>query len=165
MAHKYKLVGNLVFDQEEGKIYHAKTAEELAKFPVKLEIPVHLHAHKIAFKIDTTGVKKECGHFKLLSQALKHLTEAYFAAYLSDPTATDAEVHVELVDLDSGTAIASLTYAGEGGYKESSNIAESLKDYADKVLYGEVEVVTASATADASQTLHSITLLLVYDFT
>ena len=165
MAHKYKLVGNLVFNQEDGEVLHAKTAETLAKFPVKLAIPVHLFASQRSIAIDSTGVKFRAGHFELLSEALKHLKEAYFLARLGDPTATDAEVEISLVDTATGTEIVTLTYAGEGGKKKSSNIAETLKTYPDKMMHMKCEVVTASATSGATQIVYSVVLELVYDFT
>jgi len=63
MAHKYKLVGNLVFNQEDGEVIHAKTAEELAKFPVKFAVVVNLWSVVEAVSIDSTGVKRYVGHF------------------------------------------------------------------------------------------------------
>jgi len=165
MAHKYKLVGNLVFDQEEGKIYHAKTAEELAKFPVKLELPLHMLAKSVTVAIDSTGEKEACGHFKITTHLIKHLSEAYLTAYAEDPSATDATVDVELMDTATGTAIATISFSGEGGSKTTSNIADTLKDYVNKLVHVRINVSTASATSGATQVFRSIVLRLVYDFT
>jgi len=165
MAHKYKLVGNLVFNQEDGEVLHAKTAETLAKFPVMLELPLHMLAKSVEVAIDSTGEKEVCGHFRVTLPLLKHLTEAYLTAYAEDPSATDAVVDVELMDTATGTAIATISYSGEGGSKASSNIASTLKDYVDKLVHVRIKVSTASATSGATQVFRSIVLRLVYDFT
>ena len=165
MAHKYKLVGNLVFNQEDGEVLHAKTAETLAKFPVKLELPLHMLAKSVEVAIDSTGEKEVCGHFKVTLPLLKHLTEAYLTAYADDPSATDAVVDVELMDTATGTAIATISFSGEGGSKATSNIASALKDYIDKFVHVRINVSTASATSGATQVFRSIVLRLVYDLT
>ena len=165
MAHKYKLVGNLVFNQEDGEVLHAKTAETLAKFPVKFAIPIHLLAAEETIYIDTTGVKVEVGHFYLTSEMLKHLSEAYLEANAVAPSATDATVAVELYNDTDGEVITSVEFAGEGGHKVSSDVASTLKNLAGKIIMARINVTTASATSGATQTFRSIVLRLVYDFT
>jgi len=96
---------------------------------------------------------------------IKHLTEAYLEANATAPSATDAEVKVELYNDTDGVVITSVTFAGEGGHKVSSNIALELKNYSGKLLCGRINVTTASATSGATQTFRSILLRLVYDFT
>jgi|GEM_PF-2875465 len=165
MAFTNKTVGNLVFNQEDGEIKHKVTNETLSKYIVKIAIPVPLLAKSISVAIDSTGVKEESGHFTLPAEALKHIKEAYLEAYADDPSATDAEVNVELVDVSTATVIASVTFAGEGGDKKTSNIATTLKDYSEKLISARINVTTASATSGATQTFRSIVLVLVYDLT
>jgi len=165
MSFKYKLVGNLVFNQEDGEIYHAKTAETLVKYPVQLVIPVHLLAKSVEIAIDSTGEKETCGHFKLTSELLKHLKEAYFEVLADDPTATDAVVDVHLWNWTDASSIVKVSFSGAGGFKPSSNIADTLKTLANKVVNGRIYVSTASATSGAKQVFRSIVLKLIYDFT
>jgi len=165
MAWSKKIVGSLIFNQNDGIIQHKRTAENLAKYIVKIAIPIHLLAKSTTVAIDSTGVKEECGHFTLPAELLKHITEAYLEAYADDPTATDAEVKVELVDVATATAIASVTFAGEGGDKKTSNIASTLADYSEKIIAGSINVTTASATSGATQTFRSIVLVLEIDLT
>ena len=165
MAHKYKLVGNLVFNQEDGEVLHAKTAETLAKFPVKLAIPVHLLAGRETIAIDSTGSKGTMGHFDLKEEIVKHLSEAYFAANAVAPTATDAVVEAQLYNTTDAEVVVAVEFSGEGGHKTSSDIASTLKNLAGKRLALRLYVTTASATAGAEQTFRSAVLLLVYDFT
>ena len=165
MAFKFKLVGNLVFNQQDGEILHARTAETLAKYPVQLVIPVHLLAKSVEIPIDSTGEKETCGHFKLTSELLKHLKEAYLEALADDPSATDAVVDVHLWNWTDASSIESISFSGAGGFKASSNIADTLKTLADKVVNARIYVSTASATSGATQKFRSIVLRLVYDFT
>jgi len=165
MAHKYKLVGNLVFNQEDGEVIHAKTAETLAKFPVKLGIPVHMFAEQASIPIDSTGVKRATGHFTLDEETLKHLSEAYLQAEATTPDATDAVVKVELYNRTDAVVITSLEYAGEGGLKTGGDIASELKNLTGKQINVRLNVTTASATSGATQTFRSVVLKLIYDFT
>jgi len=165
MSFKYKLVGNLVFNQEDGEIYHAKTAETLAKYPVQLVIPVHLLAKSIEIAIDSTGEKENCGHFKITSELLKHLKEAYFEVLADDPTATDAVVDVHLINWTDETSEAMVSFVGEGGFKSTGNIADTLKTLENKIVCISIYVSAASATSGAKQVFRSIVLRLIYDFT
>ncbi len=165
MSFKYKLVGNLVFNQEDGEVYHAKTAETLAKYPVQLVIPIHLLAKSVEIAIDSTGEKETCGHFKITSELLKHLKEAYLEVLADDPTATDAVVDVHLWNWTDVSSIVTVSFSGAGGFKASSDIADTLKTLANKVVNGRIYVSTASATAGAKQVFRSIVLRLIYDFT
>jgi len=165
MAFTKKIVGNLEFNQNNGEIKHIRTGEELAKFPVKLELPLHMLAKSVTIAIDSTGEKEACGHFKITSHLIKHLSKAYLTAYADDPSATDATVNVELMDTATGTAIVTISYSGEGGSKASSDIASTLKDYVDKLVHVRINVTTASATSGATQVFRSIVLRLVYDLT
>ena len=127
-------------------------------------VVIHLFASSLGFSIDSTGEKLVSGHFKVTQELVNNLSEAYLIAYLTDPSATDAEVQVQLYNVTDGTKEVTLTYSGEGGYKESANIADVLKALVGKVVCGRVEVTTASATSGASQAVKCIALLLIYKF-
>lgn len=165
MAFKWKLVGNLVFNQEDGEILHSRTAETLAKFPVKFAIPIHLLAKSVNVAIDSTGDKEHVGHFTLTAEMVKHLKKAYLEAYAGTPSATDAVLVVKLHNFTDGVDITSVTYSGDSGLKVSPDIASTLKTLAGKILKAIITVTTASATAGATQPISSIVLRLVYDFT
>jgi len=165
MSSTFKQVGSLVFNQQDGVVKHARTSEDLAKYLVKIAIPIHLLAKSVEIPIDSTGLKEASGHFTLPSEALKHLSEAYLEAVADAPSATDASVDVILRNVTDGVDVAKLTFAGEGGTKKSANIASDLKTLAGKVLCGRIEVATASATSGATQVFRSIVLVLIYDLT
>jgi len=165
MAFTKKIVGSLEFNQEEGEIKHIRTGERLAKFPVKFAIPVVLLGKRVEILIDSTGIKEHTGEFVLTSEMVKHLKEAYLEARAEPPSAADASVDVELYNDTDDSTVTSLTFAGEGGYKVTSNIASTLKTLAGKRLAGRLNVRTASATSGATQRFRSIVLRLVYDFT
>ena len=165
VSFSYKQVGNLVFNQAEGLIKHKATNEDLARYLVKIAIPVHLLAKGVDVPIDSTGVKEDCGHFELPGEAVKHLSSAYLEAAAASPSATDASVDVELYNASDGAVVAKVTFSGEGGFKKSGDIASDLKALGGKVLSGRINVTTASATSGATQTFQSIVLVLIYDLT
>ena len=165
MSFTRKEVGNLVFNQSDGVIKHRVTNEDLARFPVQFVVPVHLLAKSVSVAIDSTGVKESCGHFELPSEALKHLSSAFLEAQADSPSATDAEVKVELYNETDGAVVASLTFSGAGGFTKSDDIASSLKGLAGKRLSGRINVTTASATSGATQVFRSVVLVLIYDLT
>ena len=165
MSFNYKQVGNLVFNQAEGLIKHKATNEDLARFIVKIAIPVHLLAKSISIAIDSTGEKETSGHFELKEHMVKHLSEAYLEAHADSPSATDAVVDVHLWNWTDANSVVSISFSGEGGYKKSSNIASTLKTLAGKVLNGRIYVSTASGTSGATQVFRSIVLVLIYDLT
>jgi len=165
MSSTFKQVGSLVFNQQDGVVKHARTNEDLAKYMVKIAQVIHLLAYMDNVGIDATGAGKGWGHFELPAEALKHLSEAYLESYCDDPTATDAVLRIELYNETDGEVVAYIEYAGVGGFKKSSNIADTLKTLAGKVLKGRWNVVTASATSGATQTVRSIVLVLIYDLT
>jgi len=165
MSSTFKQVGSLVFNQQQGTIKHARTDEDLAKYIVKIAIPVHLLAKSVSVAIDSAGEKEVTGHFELKSELLKHLSEAYLEANAGTPSATDAVVEVQLYNWTDGASVVSLSFSGEGGFKKSSNIADTLKTLSGKVLCGRLYVSTASATGGAAQIFMSIVLVLIYDLT
>jgi len=133
----------------------------LASNTIQIAIPVHLFATAETVSIDSTGLKKNSGHFTLTSEMVKHLKEAYLESYADDPTATDATVRVELYNVTDGSVVTYVEYAGEGGYKISSDIADTLKTLTGKLLSGRIYVTAASATTGAAQIFRSIVLRLV----
>jgi len=128
---------------------------------IQIAIPIHLLAKTTTITIDSTGVKEACGHFTLTSEMVRHLKEAYLEASADAPSATDAVVAVELYNDTDASVVASISFSGEGGTKTSSDIADTLKALAGKVLSGRINVTTASATAGATQNFKSIVLRLV----
>ena len=165
MSFSKKIVGNLIFNQNDGEIKHKKTEEYLAKYPVKFAIPIHLLATAESVAIDSTGTKLHTGDFTLTSEMIKHLKEAYLEVDAGTPSATDAVVEVQLYNETDGASITAVTYSGEGGHKISADIASTLKTLAGKVLSAHIEVTTTSGTSEATQIFRSIVLRLVYDFT
>ena len=165
MAFTRKIVGDLIFNQEEGTITHKRTSENLAKFPVKIAIPIPLLAKSTSVAIDSTGVKESSGHFEIPSELLKHVTSAFLEAYADAPSATDAVVAVELYNVTDSSVIASVSYSGDSGLKKSSDIASALSGLAGKTICGRLRVTTASGTSGATQVLRSIVLVLIIDLT
>jgi len=165
MSSTFKQVGNLIFNQQDGVVKHARTGEDLAKYMVKIAIPIHLLAKSTTIAIDSTGIKENTGHFEIEEEMLKHLSAAYLEAFAIDPTATDAVVRAELYNVTDASLITYVEFAGEGGLKKSANIADTLKTLSGKVLCGRINVTTASATSGATQAFRSIVLVLIYDLT
>jgi len=135
--------------------------EHLSPNTIQLNTIINLLATEVDVPIDSTGIKHNCGLIKVTSEMVKHLKEAYFEAYASTPSATDASVDVELYNATDGEVITALTFAGVGGYKESSDIASTLKTLAGKIVSVRINVKTASATSGATQTFRSAHLRLV----
>ena len=165
MAHKYKLVGNLVFDQEDGEIIHAKTAETLAKFASVFANKVVFLNEKTGVAIDSTGVKLQRGYNTIITEQFKFAKKGVFRAYSENVTATDAVVDVYLYDIDAGEKIATVTFSGESGVKEVEISASNLLARAGHKIMAVVEVTTASGTSGAVQTFNCIELDVIYDFT
>jgi len=165
MSFTHKMVGDLIFNQQEGKITHKETRGDLAKYIVQLAIPVHLLAKSVSIAIDSTGEKETCGHFKLTSELLKHLSEAYLEVLADEPSATDATVDVHLWNWTDASSIVTVSFSGAGGFKASGNIASTLKGLAGKVVNARIYVATASGTSGATQVFRSIVLRLIYDLT
>jgi len=165
MSFTRKEVGNLVFNQSDGVIKHRVTNEDLARFPVQFVVPVHLLAKSVSVAIDSTGEKETCGHFKLTSELLKHLSEAYLEVLADEPSATDATVDVHLWNWTDASSIVKVSFSGAGGFKASGNIAGTLKGLAGKVVNARIYVATASGTSGATQVFRSIVLRLIYDLT
>jgi len=135
--------------------------QHIANNEIEIEIPIHLLANNPSIAIDSTGVKATVGDFKVSEEMVKHLKKAYLAAYADAPSATDAVVDVELYNVTDGNAVTKVTYSGDSGYKESADIASTLKTLVGKILTGRINVTTASATSGATQVFRSIVLRLV----
>ena len=140
---------------------HSLTYDKLAENTIQIAIPIHLLANTVTININSTGTKINTGHFTLTEEMVKHLKEAYLEARASTPSATDATVKVELYNVTDASIVTSVTFAGDGGTKISSDISSTLKTLVGKVLSGRVEVTTASATTGATQDINSIVLRLV----
>lgn len=140
---------------------HAVEYTDLVENTIQIAIPIHLLAGQLSIPIDSTGIKNIVGHFKLTSEMVKHLKEAYLTSTADAPSATDATVHVELYNVTDGSVVAYVEYAGEGGTKVSSDIASTLKTLAGKWFNARLNVTTASATTGATQVFRSIVLRLV----
>ena len=140
---------------------HAVEYTDLVEDTIQIAIPVHLLAKSVEVAIDSTGVKEQCGDFKVASEMVKHLKNAYLTAVADAPSATDATVKVELYNVTDASVVTSLEYAGEGGFKTSSDIADTLKTLTAKQLRARINVTTASATTGATQVFRSIVLRLV----
>jgi hypothetical protein len=165
MAFKWKLVGNLVFNQEDGEIIHARTAETLAKFASKFVVPVTLLAKSATLAIDSSGVAEFCGNQTLDPELIEQASKAYFEASAAAPSATDAVVDVELYDNTTGEVIAKVTFSGDYGLKKTADILSLLKGREGNEIAVRINVITASATAGATQVFRSAVLKVIYDFT
>jgi len=133
----------------------------LASNTIQIVVPIHLLAKSVTVAIDSTGEKETCGHFKITSELVKHLKYAYLEVLADTPSATDATVDVHLWNWTDASSITTVSYAGEGGFKASSDIASTLKTLTDKVVNARIYVSTASATTGATQVFRSIVLRLV----
>ena len=140
---------------------HAVEYTDLVEDTIQLAIPIHLLAKSVEVAIDSTGEKETCGHFKITSELVKHLKHAYLEVLADTPSATDATVDVHLWNWTDSSSITTVSYAGEGGFKASSNIADTVKTLAGKVVNARIYVSTASATSGATQVFRSIVLRLV----
>jgi len=145
------------FHVEKGVVEY----QDLVDNTIQLVIPIHLLAKSIEIAIDSTGEKETSGHFKITSELVKHLKEAYLEVLADDPSATDATVDVHLWNWTDASSITTVSFSGEGGFKASSDIASTLKNLTDKVVNGRIYVSTASATSGATQIFRSIVLRLV----
>ena len=165
MSSTFKQVGSLVFNQQDGVVKHARTNEDLAKYLVKIAVPLIITDFIGDVAIDSTGVKAQTYAFKIPSEAFKHIRGMKFTSYTDDPTATDAVLRVELYNYTDGEVVAYNEYAREGGYKEA-DISESVaKALNGKLLGQRVNVTTASATSGATQKVRMVALWLIYDLT
>jgi len=140
---------------------HSVEYGDLVEDTIQIEIPVTLADYVGEVAIDSTGVKFETRSWKVTSELVKHLKHAYLAAYADSPSETDATVKVELYNYTDSSVVTSLEYAGEGGYKESSDIATSVKDLAGKQIGVRVNVTAASGTTGATQVFRAAVLRLV----
>ncbi len=128
---------------------------------IQIAIPIHLLAAPKSIPIDSTGEKSSFGFFKIPPSLVKHIKSAIFAARGLTPTATDAVVNVNLKDLNTGTILATLEYAGDSGYKETNVNIDDLKNAVGDEIYSNLYVTTASATAGATQEFRSVVLVLI----
>jgi len=165
MSFTRKEVGNLVFNQSDGKITHKVTGEELARFPSKFATPFFFITEGKTIAIDSTGVKFQGGLRKLLSEKLKFLTEGRLIANADAPSATDAVVDVELYCVNCASVIAKVTYSGEGGEKSVSISKSTLQAHENHNLRTRLNVKTASGTSGATQNFTQIDVNLIYDLT
>jgi len=147
------------------KRYHVEKSsieyQDLVSNTIQIVIPIHLLAKSVEVAIDSTGEKETSGHFKITSELVKHLKEAYLEALADSPSATDAVVDIHLWNWTDAESVTTVSFSGEGGFKASSDIADTLKTLTDKVVNGRIYVSTASATSGATQTIRSIVLRLV----
>lgn len=140
---------------------HSVEYGDLVENTIQIAIPIHLLAKQTEVAIDSTGIKENTGYFTLTSEMIKHLKEAYLESFADTPSATDATVKVELYNYTDGEVVTSIEYSGVGGFKKSSDISTTLKTLGGKVLFGRINVTTASATTGATQSFRSIVLRLV----
>jgi len=165
MAFTKKVVGSLVFNQQEGVISHKRTGEQLAKYPIKLAIPIPLLADVISVAIDSTGEKHTSGHVEIPEELVKYASKGILEAHADDPSATDAEVKVELWNWTDTASVTSITFSGAGGHKKAEIDKATLQALAGKVVNGRISVTTASATSGATQNFRSIVLVIIIDLT
>jgi len=140
---------------------HSVEYGDLVENTIQIEIPVTLTDVAGTYAIDSTGVKYIARSWKVTSELVKHLKHAYLVTYAETPSATDATAKVSLFNYTDDTTITYVEYVGEGGLKESSDVADTLKTLVGKEIGAKIEVTTASATTGATQTFRSIVLRLV----
>ena len=160
-----KLVGNLVFNQRDGVIKHRETNEVLAKYPVKIAIPVLWLEDNLTIAIDSTGVKFPGAKLYLPEEVVKHLDKVILFANADTPSATDAVVECQLYCLDDHVEIGKVSYAGDSGLKTVEIDRDTIAAHAKHNLYCRIEVTTASATSGATQTILGLGVWFVIDLT
>ena len=160
-----KLVGNLVFNQRDGVIKHRETSEVLAKYPVKIAVPITWIDPRVQIAIDSTGVKYTGGAFKVHKELLDHVDHALYGVYALDPSATDATVDAELYCLTCGTVVEKHSFSGSGGIVEKVISKDILMDHSNHYLHVRLNVTTASATSGANQVFAGAWLTFIYDLT
>jgi len=128
---------------------------------IQIAIPVSFLGTRATIAIDSTGVKYTVGILPIVAELLKHAKSATLYVRADAPSATDATVNCYLKDEVSGNVYGTISYAGVGGFKSATINVDDLKAIIGNRLTFKIEVVTASATAGATQTFWGAVLVVV----
>ena len=118
-------------------------------------------ASETSIAIDSTGVKAWTSRHYVPPEMVKHAKQGILIARASTPSATDAVVNVELYDDTAADVVASIQYAGVGGVKSTTLDQDTVKQLAGHNVHIRINVVTASATAGASQGFQMAEFLVI----
>jgi len=135
--------------------------EHIAKDEIQIEIPIVFFAGELSIAIDSTGVKYESGNYLISNELVKHLKKAYLEAAITDFSATDATVAVELYNVTDASVVTSVSLSSDNYRARSSDIGDTIKGLVGKEVRARVNVTTASGTSGATAKVRAIKLILV----
>lgn len=135
--------------------------DRLPSKAIKIVHRIHFFETYKVFDIDSTGTKIQTSQQKIEEDDVENLEEAYFEASVTNITVTDAVIRVVLRNNTDATDILSLTFTSDNWWERSANIADTIKNLANRLLSVEVRVSTASSTAGAQARFNGARLVLI----
>jgi len=151
------MVKQVITDEQikDGTISYTKLQTDT----IQIEVPVSLWEASSSFAIDSTGVKITTARYLISSELLKHAKAVYFEGAITDFSATDSSVDLELYDATAGSVITKITLSDSSERSRTDDIKDSLT--AGNEVQARVNVTTASGTSGATAVFKSARLIIV----